>query len=241
MSQLFFKKMGCVKLHILDEQYKRTELKVSYINKELTFSNSTLNSRRWILIRFIDPDGKEPRLYVETTGFGHAFVTTGTGNNTTVYTYGRYGELGKDKSFARSTTPTGEGVLIRLTGDEAKSFIQDQITNKGAVAFEFTKGSDEAVMKHFDDKFNSSDKSPTTGKYAGNENAKVVDTYNVLTNNCVTVSVEGVQSGSKENLKLGDLKGPMAVRDVLNVQSGKQESNVIKITPEEIKKELDLP
>ena len=192
-------------------------------------------------IRYIDPDGREPRLYVETQGFGHAFVTTRTGNNTTVYTYGRYGELGKDKSSARSTTPTGEGVLIRLTGDEAKSFIQDQITNKGAVAFEFTKGSDEAVMKHFDDKLNSSDKSPTTGKYAGNENAKVVDTYNVLTNNCVTVSVEGVQSGSKENLKLGGLKGPMAVRDVLNVQSGKQESNVIKITPEEIKKELDLP
>lgn len=29
-------------------------------------------------------DGREPRIYVETQGFGHVFVTTGTGNNTTV-------------------------------------------------------------------------------------------------------------------------------------------------------------
>ena len=32
----------------------------------------------------------------------------------------------------------------------------------------------------------------------------------------------------------------MAVRDVLNVQSGKKESNVVKIPTEEIKKELKL-
>lgn len=70
---------------------------------------------------------------------------------------------------------------------------------------------------------------------------KVIDTYNVLTNNCVTTSVEGVQSGSKQDLKLGNLKGPMAVRDVLNVQSEQRESNVIKIPTEEIKKELKLP
>jgi RHS repeat-associated protein len=192
-------------------------------------------------VKFIDPDGKEPRIYVETKGFGHAFVTVGTGDKTIVYTYGRYGELGKDKSSARGTTPTGEGVLIKLTGDEAKTFIQDQITNKEAVAFEFTKGSDEVVAKHFDDKLNSSDKTPTKGDYAGKENAKVVDKYNVLTNNCVTTSVEGVQSGSKQDLKLGGLKGTMAIKDVLNVQSGKKESNVIKIPTEEIKKELKLP
>jgi hypothetical protein len=189
----------------------------------------------------VDPDGRTPRIYVEIKGFGHVFVTAGTGYNTVVYTYGRYGELGKNKSFARRTTPTGEGVLVKLTGNEAKSFIQDQITNKEAVAFEFTKGSDEAVMKHFDNKLNSSGKTPTTGEYAGKENAKVIDKYSLLNNNCVTTSVEGVQSGSKEDLKLGGLKGPMAVRDVLNVQSGKKESNVIKITPEEIKKELKLP
>lgn len=65
---------------------------------------------------------------------------------------------------------------------------------------------------------------------------KVIDTYNVLTNNCVTTSVEGVQSGSKQDLKLGNLKGPMAVRDVLNVQSEQRESNDDKIPTEETKR-----
>ena len=49
--------MGCVKLHILDEQYKRTELKISYTNKELTFNNSVENERKGTLMRFIDPTG----------------------------------------------------------------------------------------------------------------------------------------------------------------------------------------
>ena len=54
-----------------------------------------------------------------------------------MYTYGRYGELGKDKSSARNTSPTGEGVLIKLTGRDAISFIQDQMlgTAGGAGGF----------------------------------------------------------------------------------------------------------
>ena len=30
--------MGCIKLSILDEQYKKTEIRVSYNKKELTFN-----------------------------------------------------------------------------------------------------------------------------------------------------------------------------------------------------------
>ncbi len=51
--------MGCVKLHILDQQYKYTELKVSYINKKLTLKNSATNQRKEILVMFVDPDGRE--------------------------------------------------------------------------------------------------------------------------------------------------------------------------------------
>lgn len=47
--------------------------------------------------------------------------------------------------------------------------------------------------------------------------------------------MEGVQSGLKQDLKLGNLKGPMAVRDVLNVQSEQRESND-KNSTEEIKR-----
>jgi hypothetical protein len=59
--------MGCVKLHILDEQYKNTELKVSYFNKELTPNNSDVNTCRILLyayclnnpVRYVDPTGKD--------------------------------------------------------------------------------------------------------------------------------------------------------------------------------------
>jgi len=39
--------MGCIKLHILDEQYKRTELKESNFNKGLTFDFCCKNVRRY--------------------------------------------------------------------------------------------------------------------------------------------------------------------------------------------------
>jgi len=41
--------MGCVKLHILDEQYRRTELKVSYDKKELTSIFCAENTYRYYL------------------------------------------------------------------------------------------------------------------------------------------------------------------------------------------------
>ncbi|MGL4332710.1 MAG: RHS repeat-associated core domain-containing protein [Bacteroidales bacterium] len=72
-------------------------------------------------VMFVDPDGKQPRIFIETKGFGHAFASVGTGENTVVYTYGRYGDLKKDKSIARNTNPIGEGVLIKLTGNDAKN------------------------------------------------------------------------------------------------------------------------
>jgi hypothetical protein len=49
--------MGCIKLHILDEQYKRTEMQVSYFNKELTSNFCTENPRKWTLVNRIDPTG----------------------------------------------------------------------------------------------------------------------------------------------------------------------------------------
>lgn len=47
--------MGCLKLHISEHQYKRTELKVSYINKELTLKNSAVKERSYLKARYYDP------------------------------------------------------------------------------------------------------------------------------------------------------------------------------------------
>ena len=47
--------MGCLKL----THYQEPELKVSYINKELTLKNSVEKERSKILIYYVDPDGRE--------------------------------------------------------------------------------------------------------------------------------------------------------------------------------------
>ena len=191
-------------------------------------------------IKFIDADGRLPRIYIERKGFGHAFVTVGNGDNTIVYTYGRYGESGKDKSSARNTSPTGEGVLIKLTGRDAISFIQDQMLANEAVGYEFTKGSDELVSKHFDKQLDNSNKIPQKGKYAGKENAKVIDEYNLFINNCATTSIKGIQEGVKKDLDLKDSKAPASLGDRLKVMSKEDEHSIRRITYNEIKKEFNL-
>ena len=115
-------------------------------------------------LKFIDPDGCNPRVYVETKGLGHVFVTTGTGKNTIVYTYGRYGDIYKNKSSARSTSPIGQGILVILKGEDAAEFIKEEINNYDAEIFEFTKASDIKVENYFMELFNSSDELPKNKK-----------------------------------------------------------------------------
>ncbi len=194
----------------------------------------------WHPVKLVDPDGETPRIYVETSGlFGHAFVTIGFGKNTIVYTYGRYAELGKDKSSSRETTPIGEGVLIKLEGEEAMQYINKQINSNDASVFEFKNASDELVGKYFDEKLNNSNRIPKTGKYANTENAKVVDEYNLLTNNCVTTSVDGIQVGLQEKTILDMLISPKDLKDFLNIMSFLS-SNVRKIEHNEVRKELNF-
>ena len=194
----------------------------------------------WNPVKLVDPDGESPRIYVETSGlFGHAFVTIGSGKNTIVYTYGRYAELGKDKSSSRGTTPTGEGVLIKLEGEEAMQYINKQINSNDASVFEFKNASDELVGKYFDKKLNDSNKVPKIGKYANAENAKVVDEYNLLTNNCVTTSVDGIQVGMQEKTILDMLISPNDLKDFLNIMS-LLSTNVRKIEHNEVRKELNF-
>jgi len=208
-------------------------------------------------IILVDPDGLTPRIYVETQGItGHAFVTVGEGKNTVVYTYGRYAELGKDKSSARSTTPTGEGVLIRLTGSDAQSFIKNQMINNEARAYEFSHADDSKVAEYFEKQFNTSDKVPTTGPYKDDPNARVVDTYDLFENNCTTKSIEAIKVGSDGAVDIkdkvptaspvspyydGKVITPIKLNKMLQSQTNSEGSGVREVKYEEVKKELNLP
>jgi len=203
-------------------------------------------------IRFIDPDGRMPmgpgdppvRIYTETKGIGHVFISVGEGENTTVFTYGRYAELNKDKSSARSTTPSGEGVMIKLEGQDAVDYISSEVNNYDAQSFEISDADGGQVLDHFNDQMNSSDKVPEVGKYAGDSRAKVVDTYSLLSNNCTTKSCGGANAGGsygigKEKVpdplnpgmsSTGTIISPAGLQKDLNSKSRRSNSNVRNVT-----------
>ena len=212
--------------------------KYSYVNSYCYVCNNP--------IKFIDVEGLKPRMYIETQGLGHTFITTGNGDNTTVYTYGRYGAVYKDKSSANSTSPIGEGVLIIYKGTEAKEFIKDQINNRKASAFEFANGSDSKVDRFFQDKFNQSDKIPSGNKIKNKSNARVIDEYNLLNNNCTTLSIEAIEKGGGD---VSFLKGEIApfkalqgaskaiIWDNIRALFG-NERKIISLSPEKILNEF---
>ncbi len=189
-------------------------------------------------VKFVDPDGKIPRVYVETKGVGHTFVTTGVGKDITVYTYGRYGSLDKDKSSGRNLSMSGEGVLVVMKGEEALKYIEHEINDKGAFVYDIKDGSDKKIDSFFSNIFESSDKKPTEGAYKDADNARVVDTYDLLGNNCTTKSVEAVKVGTDGKLDL-KAKGPANADTKLYNESLKSDSKVRPTTLKQIKDEYE--
>ena len=215
---------------------------------ELTTYQFASNSPIWA----IDLDGLEARVYTETKGYtGHTFVTVGSGRQTIVYTYGRYAELGKNKPSLTGTTPTGQGVLIRLTKDDARKYVANQIHDNGAKAFEIKNADENKVKGYFENLFNSSSQIPQKGDYAHNTKARVIDEYKVLDNNCTTKSIEGVQKGAadfnptntvgtSDGTKEAKIWIPAVLQNYLENKSEQPNSNVKEVTPE-VKKELNIP
>ena len=131
-------------------------------------------------------------------GLGHAFITTGEGNNTTVYRYGRYGALYTPSSGITSGafTPTGEGVLLILKNKSAASYLNDVREDGHIQIYELPNGIDENIDDHFQNKFNggSSPTNPEKSTY-NNPEARTIDTYNLFGNNCVTTTRTGIEAG----------------------------------------------
>ena len=147
-------------------------------------------------ITFVDLHGDSTRLWVETTGVGHTWITTGEGNEMTVYSYGRYDDLGKDKNSARSLTLEGDGVLLRLTGTDAQKYQDDKLANTTPFSIVIQDLNDAEVQNYFDNLFYGSIELPSkeTGKYYQSSNAHVIDTYHLLNNNCTTKSVHAINA-----------------------------------------------
>lgn len=192
----------------------------------------------------IDQDGEEVRIYTEEGNYlkanvGHTFISVGKGKDIIVYTYGRYDDVDKNKGLLNGTNLTGEGVLIKLTGQEAQDYIDIATSQNGAKIFELTdisKSEEKNVIKHLDKQFNSSQELPDNpkSKYYKDENARLVDQYDLLENNCTTKSSEAVIQGGTNAFNIDENtiitpRTPTSMQNFLEVKSQESKPLVIEI------------
>lgn len=155
-------------------------------------------------VNHTDPDGKKVRMYVETNGVGHTFITVGEGKKTVVYTYGRYLGGDKGKSSSNTSDPTGRGVMLKLTGQDAQKYISHEIKDLKATAYIIKDANETKVQEHAEKVYESGREltkaeatqyDSNTKKTGTSVDAKVVDQYNLIGNNCTTKSIESVKAG----------------------------------------------
>jgi hypothetical protein len=187
-------------------------------------------------LKYVDPDGKATRIYVETQWTGHAFVTIGSGKNTVVYTYGRYGAVNNSSSTSSRLSPNGEGVLIKLTGQKALDYITKEIHDNGAKVYEITNANDKKTSEYLDKQFNSSQKQPSSGDHQNDKDAHVIDQYDLSNNNCTTKTIEAVSAGTDEKFDVKTTT-PDGLETKLSNKTDKKDTNIKQVYYEDIKKE----
>ncbi len=147
------------------------------------------------LIVNIDVKGDSVRVYIETVGLGHTWISAGEGDEMVVYTYGRY-----DHTYKGNALSDGPGVLVRLSGDKAKEF-NDYKQSEGKMSiFTLTDVKDNDIMNIANESFDSSGQLPSerSKRYANDTDAHIIDEYSLLNNNCTTFVSDLIKmSGSK--------------------------------------------
>ena len=153
-------------------------------------------------VKYVDQRGDSVRVYTETNAAGHTWISVGEGNNMIVYSYGRYNGTNKGPNGSLNTLSNGDGILLRLTGEEAKAYNEKKAANEMSV-FVITDIADEKVANILDEKFNSSVIMPSNPKsrYYNNPSAHVIDEYKLTTNNCTTVVSDVLNNSGSNALK----------------------------------------
>ena len=156
-------------------------------------------------VRYIDVHGDSTRVYTESNGLGHTWMSVGEGNDMIVYSYGRYNgtEKGQKGKSSGTNLSNGDGVLLRLTGENAKDYMADK--NEGGMSsFVITDISDSDIQKTVDNIFFSSTKLPDNpkGKYFNNSSARIIDKYVLWNNNCTTF-VSDILNNTGSNTLMG--------------------------------------
>ena len=146
-------------------------------------------------IENIDVHGDSVRVYIETVGLGHTWISAGEGMEMVVYTYGRY-----DHTYKGNPLSDGPGVLVRLSGDKAKEFNDHKQSEGKMTVFTLPDVNDNDIMNIANELFDSSGQLPSerSKRYANDPDAHIIDEYSLFNNNCTTFVSDLIKmSGSK--------------------------------------------
>ena len=143
----------------------------------------------------IDAQGDSVRVYIETIGLGHTWISAGEGDSMVLYTYGRY-----DHTYKGNPLSNGPGVLVRLSGDKAKEFNDEKQAQGKMSVFTLPDVKDSDIMTIANALFDNSEQLPSekSKRYANDPTAHIIDDYSLLNNNCTTFVSDLInQAGSK--------------------------------------------
>ncbi|PXY42776.1 hypothetical protein DMB65_01780 [Flavobacterium cheongpyeongense] len=153
------------------------------------------------------PKMTKANVYVENDGVGHVYVEV----DGTVYSYGRYN--GSYSPASGSLGPLGDGVLLKLEGENATNFIAERTqkypTNKYSV-----KVNAASTKAYYDKLYNSG--TALTGKQGFYKFGRAIDTYNLVGpggNNCATISYKALNAGGGN---VGSWQAPADVNRYFN-------------------------
>lgn len=136
-------------------------------------------------------------LWTEKEGAGHVFVSIHVRGAVYLFTYGRYDQQG--------FSPTGEGVLIKYSGTQAKDYYTKELYRMSAHVFLITDVDSKKALEIFDALWDSSNVKPD-GENTSTEikaHGHVIDRYDLTGNNCATISTNGLK---KAGTKIFDVK-----------------------------------
>lgn len=140
---------------------------------------------------YTDPKGDSVRVYVETTGSGHSWISVGEGDNMVIYSYE---PLNRD---AKLSSPEN---LRVLKGKHAKDYNNAKMKETAMYSYVVSDLTDQKMTEVMDGILSSATK---TWKSPGDEDKgtttnNIVEDYFLLGNNCTTVVSDALnQTGSK--------------------------------------------
>gem|GEM_PF-3698754 len=132
------------------------------------------------------------KIWTETKGVGHSWITVGAGDSLVLYSYGNYAVREGKLSGVLSAFPK-RGIMLRFTGFEARKYLHTKASQTNVSEFWVKDAVPHLLRTLCDSLFFSHSTVPSTGIYKQNPGAHMVHVYRPLRYNCTTFLVEAIQ------------------------------------------------